>query len=146
MSKIVKYLSYALLAISVVLVVAFYVEIGPMSDAAIKSGESAMVPMLLNWALILLIACAVCAVIMPFFFSSGKGIKGTLISVAVIVVLCGVSYLLASGDPVQANVNPEPTFNELKWTDTGLIMTCILFAGAVLAILSGSVMSYIRNR
>ena len=146
MSKVIKYISYALLAISAVLIVIFYVEIGPMSQAEIENGASSMLPVLLNWAIVLLAVCALCAVVMPFFFSTGKGIKSTLIKVAVIVVLFGISYLLASGAPVEANVTPEPTFAELKWTDTGLILSCILFGGAVLAILSGSVINIIRNR
>ena len=146
MSKIIKYISYALLVISAIFIVIFYVQIGSMTQAEIESGASTMLSVVLNWAIILLVVCAICAVIMPFFFSTGKGIKNTLIKVAVIVVLFGISYLLASGSPVEANVNPAPTFAELKWTDTGLILTCILFVGAVLAILSGSVINIIKNR
>lgn len=134
--KYIKYLSYILLAISVVIIVLFY-----------SSGYSeAMVNLALQWAGVLFFACMIGAVCLPFFFSTGKGLKSTLIKVGVVVVLCGLSYVLASGDPLQVATNVEATPNELKFTDAGLIMTIILFALAVVSIISGAIINTVRNR
>lgn len=134
--KYIKYLSYILLAISAVIIILFY-----------SSGFSdAMVNLALQWSGLLILACIVGAVCLPFFFSTGKGLKSTLIKVAVVVVLCGLSYVLASGDPLQVTTNVEATSNELKFTDAGLIMTIILFVLAVVSIISGVIINTVRNR
>lgn len=134
--KFIKYLSYILLAISAVIIILFY-----------TSGYSdGMLALALNWAIIMMVVAFLGAVIMPLFFSSGKGVKSTLIKFGVIAVLCAISYFAASSDPVQVSTSIEATSTELKLTDAGLIMTTILFVIAVLAILSGSVVSTIRNR
>lgn len=134
--KYIKYLSYILLAISAIIIIVFYTS--GFSDGTLS--------LVLNWAFILMGVALLGAIILPMFFSTGKGIKGTLIKFGVVVVLCVVSYFAASGDPVQVTTNVEATGSELKLTDAGLIMTTILFVIAVLAILSSSVMSTIRNR
>ena len=134
--KYIKYLSYILLAISAVIIILFY-----------SSGFSeAMVNLALQWSGLLFLACLVGAICLPFFFSTGKGLKNTLIKVGVVVVLCGVSYLLAAGDPLQVTTNVEPTAGELKFTDAGLITTIILFVLAVVSIISGVIINTVRNR
>ncbi len=134
--KYLKYLSYILMAVSAVLMIVFY-----------ASGYTdEMITTVLNWTAILMVACLVGAICLPFFFSSGKGLKGTIIKIGVAAAVCVVSYLIASGDPVQTSRNVEATANELKFTDTGLIMTTILFVIAIVAILSGGIINIVRNR
>lgn len=134
--KYLKYLLYILLAVSAVIIIIFY-----------GSGYAdGMVSLALNWSAVLMVACLVGAICMPMFFSSGKGSKGSLIKIGIVVVLCVVSYMLASGDPVQVSTTVESTGTELKLTDTGLVMTTILFVVAILAIFSGGIISLIRNR
>lgn len=134
--KYLKYLLYILLALSSVIIIAFY-----------TSGYAdGLLTLLLNWSIVLMLASLVGAVIMPIFFSSGKGSKSSLIKLGVVVVICVVSYVAASGDPLQVPCNVVPTETDLKLTDTGLVMTIILFVVAVLAILSGGLINTIRNR
>ena len=134
--KYIKYLSYILLAISAVVIILLYSS----------GGSDAMVTLALDWTAVLFGVCLVAAICLPFFFRKGKGLKSTLIKVGVLVVLCGVSYLLASGADLQVATNVEPTAGELKFTDAGLIMTIILFGLAVLSIISGVIISTVRNR
>ena len=96
--------------------------------------------------LIVLAAVAlVGAVIMPLFFSNGKGKKGVLVKVGFIAVLCVVSYLFSTGTPVEGS-RIEATEAAWKYTDAGLILTGLLFAVAVLSILFGSFISGVRNK
>lgn len=135
--KYLKYLSYLLLAISVIVIAMFY--LGGFSEGSVQ--------LLLNWTIALFVACTIGAVCLPLFFSDGKGMKGTLIKLAFAVVLCGVSYALASGDPVQVSPSvDEPSAGELKFADTGILLTSILFGLSVVAVLSGGLISSLRNR
>lgn len=134
--KYLKFLLYALLIVSTVLIIAYYATGFP----------DGLTTTLLNWSGILIVIALLCAIVLPFFFSSGKGIKGSLIKLGIVVVLCLVSYLAATSDPLQVKVNVEATANTLKLTDSGLILTCILLVLAFLSILSGFVINTIRNR
>ena len=74
--KLVKYLSYLLLAVSAVLIVLFYAQGTPES----------MVSTILGWAYILLALALVCMVVLPLFFRDGKKTnKSTLIAYDTIV-------------------------------------------------------------
>ena len=69
--KLVKYLSYLLLAVSAVLVIAFY---------AMGTPES-MVSTVLGWAYILLGLALVSMLVLPLFFRDGKKTnKSTLVA------------------------------------------------------------------
>lgn len=133
--KYTKYLSVLLLVVSAVLAVIFYAS----------DGSEAMVTTIINWALVLSCVALAGAVLMPLFFSNGKGKKGVLVKVGFIAVLCVVSYLCATGDPVVGS-RIEATESAWKYTDAGLILTGLLFAVAVLSILFGSVISNLRNK
>ena len=133
--KYTKYISVLLLVVSAILAVVFY-----------SSGYSdGMVTTIINWVLVLSCIALVGAVLMPLFFSNGKGKKGMLVKVGFIAVLCVVSYLFATGDPVEGS-RIEATESAWKYTDAGLILTGLLFVIAVLSILFGSVISNLRNK
>ncbi|MEF9986708.1 MAG: hypothetical protein RSC28_06935 [Bacteroidales bacterium] len=134
--KYLKYLLYTLLAISSAIILVFY-------GTGFSDG---MVSLALNWSIVLMVICLLSAACLPLFFSTGKGAKSSMIKVGIVVVLCVVSYIFASGDPVKASVAVEPTASTLKLIDTGLVLTSFLFVIAVLAILSGGIISSIRNR
>ena len=133
--KYTKYLSLLLLAVSAVLAVVFYYS----------GGSENMVTTIINWALVLSGVAVLGAIVMPVFFSNGKGKKGMLVKVGFVAVLCVVSYLCATGDPVVGS-RIEATESAWKYTDAGLILTGLLFAVAVLSILFGSVISNLRNK
>ncbi|MHC1689421.1 MAG: hypothetical protein AB9833_01135 [Bacteroidales bacterium] len=136
MSKLGKYILYTLMAISIVFVVAFFVN----QDAVLDS--------FLYYAYILFGVALLAVICLPLInlFDNPKGIKKIISSLLVVVVLVGVSYLLSSGDPLTNKPNLNPTESVLKMTDTGLIMTYFLAAAAVLSIGVGGVLSIIRNR
>ena len=104
-----------------------------------------MVTTIINWALVLSCVAVLGAVVMPVCFGNGKGKKGMLVKVGFVAVLCVVSYLFATGDPVVGS-RVEATESAWKYTDAGLILTGLLFAVAVLSIVFGSVISNVRNK
>ncbi len=133
--KYTKFISILLLIVSAVLAVVFYAS----------DGSEAMVTTIINWALVLSAVALAGAIVMPLFFSNGKGKKGVLVKVGFVAVLCVISILLASGDPVEGS-RIEATETAWKYTDAGLILTGLLFAVAVLSIIFGSVISNLRNK
>lgn len=136
MSKFNKILLYVLFGISIVIGVIFY----------LNSDSESMVYMLLNWCYILLAICLVCTIIMPLFFSNGKSKKGLLIKLGIAVVVCVISYLLASGSEVALNSSVEmPSQSTLKLIDAGMILTCILIVVAFLSIIAGPFINKVRK-
>ena len=124
-----------MLVVSAILAVVFYTS----------GGSEAMVTTIINWALVLSAVALVGAVILPLFFSNGKGKKGVLVKVGFVAVLCVISYFLASAEPVEGS-RIAASESAWKYTDAGLILTALLFAVAVLGIVLGPVFSSIRNK
>ena len=82
--KLVKYLSYLLLAVSAVLIVLFYAQGTPET----------MVSTILGWAYILLALALVCMVVLPLFFRDGKKMnKSTLLAYGIFAVVVVVAVL-----------------------------------------------------
>ena len=136
MSKFTKYLLYILFAVSLVFIIGFFVN------------QDAMLDSFLYYTYILVGIALVAAFVLPMLklFSNPKGLKKMLLFLLLAVVLVGVSYALASSDPLVVKINVEATENTLKLTDAGLILTYILSAFAFLAILLGGVVKMVRNR
>jgi hypothetical protein len=134
MLKFVKYILYILLAVSALFMIAFFFN------------QEAVLDSFLMYAYVLLGIAIVAVIGLPLInlFDNPKGLKKILFSLVAVVVLVGVSYLLASGAPL-SNANLHPTENVLKLTDTGLIVTYILIAISFLSILLGGVFSIVRN-
>ena len=68
--KLVKYLYYLLLAVSAVLIIAFY---------AMGTPET-MVSTILNWAYVLVAIALVSMIALPLFFRSGKKVQKSSLS------------------------------------------------------------------
>lgn len=152
MSKFLKYFLYALLAISTVVIVLFYVQSSTgdfaLSNLAEQLKTTSMVDGVMYWAYILvgLSILSLIALSIMGMIENPKTLKRTGITLLLAVVLCVISYFLASGDPVQANLEIAPTETALKLTDTGLIITYILFAATILTIIGGGIYNAIKNR
>ncbi|MCI1779172.1 MAG: hypothetical protein LKI53_04355 [Bacteroidales bacterium] len=143
MKKFTKILTYALLIISAVIFVIFYASSHP-ADAGTADSTLNMV---LNWAYLLLCLSVLGAIILPLFFSSGKNVKGSLIKIGVVIVVCVVSYLLASSAPLQGvTVNPAPTAGDLKFTSTILLISSLFLVADIIAVLGGGLINNLRNR
>jgi len=137
MSKILKYLLALLMLITAVITVVFFA----MGEAA---QAETTVPLMLNWSIILLVVAIAATVILPMFFSSGKGGKKTLIYVGVMAVLCVISYVFAS-DAIPERVADLADAGTMKLTDAGLILTCILTVVAILSIIGGALVNAFKK-
>ena len=143
-AKIFKWVSWALLIVSVVLLLVAFPKFG---DGGPK--EEGAVTMLLNWAYVMLGLALVAVLCVGLYVSAVTNPKslitiGIVIVGAVVVVL--LAYLLASGAQPLAYNGPEPSAAELKLTDTVLKLTYGLGIAAILAILVGEIMGFIRKK
>ncbi len=128
--KLVKYLSYLLLAVSAVLVIAFY---------AMGTPES-MVSTVLGWAYILLGLALVSMLVLPLFFRDGKKAnKSTLVAYGIFAVVVLVAVLFSSNAPLEGvTTSVEPSAMDLKFTDGGVMAAGLLIAVSFVAIIVGS--------
>jgi Ca2+/Na+ antiporter len=128
--KLVKYLSYLLLAVSAVLIVLFYAQGTPES----------MVSTILGWAYILLGVALVSMLVLPLFFRSGKKTqKSTLIAVAIFAVVVIFAVATSSSAPLEGvATSVEPSASDLKFTDGAVMSAGLLIAVAFIAIIVGS--------
>lgn len=128
--KLVKYLSYLLLAVSAVLIVLFYAQGTPES----------MVSTILGWAYILLGVAIVSMLVLPLFFRSGKKTqKSTLIAVAIFAVVVIFAVATSSSAPLEGvATSVEPSASDLKFTDGAVMSAGLLIAVAFIAIIVGS--------
>ena len=128
--KLVKYLSYLLLAVSAVLIVLFYAQGTPET----------MVSTILGWAYILLALALVCMVVLPLFFRDGKKMnKSALLAYGIFAVVVVVAVLFSSDAPLEGvTTSVEPSASDLKFTDGGVMAAGLLIAVSFVAILVGS--------
>ena len=128
--KLVKYLSYLLLAVSAVLIIAFY---------AMGTPES-MVSTILGWAYILIGLALVSMILLPLFFRDGKKTnKSTLIAYGIFAVVVLVAVLFSSDAPLEGvTTSVEPSAIDLKFTDGGVMAAGLLIAVSFVAIIVGS--------
>ena len=129
--KLVKYLSYLLLVVSAVLIIAFY---------AMGTPET-MVSTILGWAYILIGLAIVSMIVLPLFFRDGKKTnKSTLLAYGIFAVVVVVAVLFSSDAPLEGvTTSVEPTASDLKFTDGGVMAAGLLIAISFVAILVGSV-------
>ena len=142
-AKIFKWISWALLIISVGLAVWAFTRFG-------GSGEGAAVEAMLYWAYAMLILALVAVLCVGLYISATTDPKSLVrigIGLVAAAVLCLVAYLLASGAPaIGFTGTTPPTASELKLTDTVLNLTYILGAGAIIAIIAGEIIAGIRTK
>ena len=142
-AKIFKWISWALLLVSVGLAVWAFTRFG-------GSGEGAAVETMLYWAYAMLAIALVAVLCIGLYISATTNPKSLVrigIAIAAAAVLCLIAYFLASGKPALGFTGATPpTAGELKLTDTFLNLTYILGAGAIVAIISGEIISGILNK
>ncbi len=131
--KLVKYLYYLLLAVSAVLIIAFY---------AMGTPET-MVSTILNWAYVLVAIALVSMIALPLFFRSGKKVqKSSLIAYGIFAVVVVVAVLFSSEAPLEGvSTSVEPSASDLKFTDGGVMAAGLLIAVSFIAIIAGSLKS-----
>ena len=128
--KLVKYLSYLLLGVSAALIIAFY---------AMGTPET-MVSTILNWAYILVGVALVSMLVLPLFFRSGKKTeKSTLIAYGIFALVVLVAVFFSSDAALEGvTTSVEPSAQDLKFTDGGVMAAGLLIAVSFIAILVGS--------
>ncbi len=133
--KIAKWISWALLLISVGLSVWAFTQYG-------GSGKEGAVETMLYWAYAMLIIALIAVLCIGLYTSATTDPKSLVrigIGLAAAAALCLIAYLLASGAPALGATSKIPTAAELKLTDTVLNLTYILGAAAIVAVIAGEV-------
>ena len=139
MKKITNLLIYVIMAISAIMVVYFFLD--PHEP---RAGS------LLIWAYVLLGMGIVSLLVIPLLNigTNPSALKKGGISVAFIVVLFGISYVISSGAQTVTTKEwliPPPEMT-MRITDAGLYATYILLVIAVIAIFFSSVYSGYKKR
>lgn len=150
--KFTKILEICLLVISLIGLIAFLAfnaktglyTVNNLSEALATTN---MLDFFLGWAYILVIAALVLVVVLSIINLAGnkKSLKKTGLVLIIAIVLVGVSYLLASGDPVAVNIDVQPSHATLKMTDTLLNLSFALVILTILALVWGSVRNLIHK-
>ena len=152
--KYIKSLSYVLLLLGVgvfgyfVVASALYPE--PATEFPVGTVGNAMgVNVMLIYAYVVFAVALVLAIVFPVIniLSNPKGAMRTLVGLVAMIVIFGISYLLASDAPV-----PNPAENgfftnaaTLKLTDVGLYSAYAIFVIAILVILWGEIRSAVKR-
>ena len=142
-AKIFKWVSWAIILVSVVLAVWAFTRFG-------GSGEGAAVETLLYLAYAMVIIALFVVLCIGLFIAAKNDPKSLVrigVGLAGAVVLGLIAYFLASGAPAIGFTGATPpSASELKLTDTVLNLTYILAGAAVVAIIVGEVISALRTK
>lgn len=136
MQKFIKYISYLLLGLGLILSIAFF------------ANKDGMLDTYLGYSYILFGVAGVLAIVLPLInvVQNPKSFKKILFSIIIAAVVVGISFALAKGDALTVVLDKEPSEFTLKATDAGLILTYLLFGAAVVAIVAGGIVNLVRNR
>lgn len=135
--KALKYVEYVLFLIGVLSLV-YFLALAPTTDAGVG--------VMLIWAYIIVAIAVVVTILFPVLnlFTNPKGAVRSLLGLALLVVLIGVSYALSSDAPI---ITPADTFDNpltLKITDTQLYTAYVMLAVAVLAVIGGEIRNALK--
>lgn len=141
-TKVVKYISWALLIIGALIgILGFIIGFGTNNAVAVD---------ILLYCGYAMAGIAVAAIVLLGIYASAivdpkKLLKSALILVAALVIIV-VAYLVAPGaDPVGYSGLPQSK-TVLKLTDTILILTYVFCGATILSVVVGSIISSIRNK
>lgn len=138
-AKIAKWISWALLIISVILIIVGFA--GNFGDGAVNT--------VLNWAYILLIAAIALIVILEIAVSVSNNPKSLVkmgIGLVAVIVIALLAYVTASGSELVGYLGTPPTKGTLKLADTLLNLVYLLAVVAFLAIIFGEILATVRNK
>lgn len=147
MHKILTIAKWALMLISVVLFALFFTNVVPLSDMQSQI-ENGTTNMFLGWALVLLCVCAAAAVAFPVvnMVANPKSAIKTIIALAVVAVIFGISYAMSSG----ALDSMAPTLVESDestrlWSGAGLNALYITLTLTIVAVIASEVYAKIKK-
>lgn len=148
LNKIFKWLMWALIIVSVVILVWGFAKGYP---SVVGEGNDATVNVLLNWAYIMVGIAIFCVVVLGICVAAANNPKslikllGGIVCACVLVIIC---YALAPASPAVGltSATEPPTHAVLKMTDTIMLLTYVLGVAAILAIIVGEIVSSVRNK
>lgn len=142
LSKILSISLYVLLAVSVVFTVVFYMGNKVPGTEGTAFEEPKITENMIIWAYVLFGIAAIAAIIFPLInlIKNPINAKNVLIVIVFFAVIIGVSYLLASSEPISF-LKVEASESTLKLVGTGLtigwIFTIIAFVGILFYEIAG---------
>jgi K+ transporter len=143
MSKISRYVLYALMAISVVLIMLFFFGGYVEGTKGTNFAEPLNTNIALIWAFILFLIALITALVFPlaFLIMNPKRAIRFLIGLGAVAVFIFIAYQLGSDKLLNLiNYNgPDNVPKTLKLVDTGLILTYALMLVALVSILYNEV-------
>jgi len=145
-AKIFKYLQWALMIVSVGVLVYGWIKGYP----AEHDPDNGTVAPLMYWTYIVIglaLASIICIGIYTRATTDPKSLVKLGIYVLGAAVLAGLVYLISPGSPAIGFSGPQPpTASELKMTDTILNLAYIVGGCAILSIIAGEVIMAIRKK
>ncbi len=143
-AKIIKYISWALLLVSVIVSVwGFFIK-------GFEAGNAVAVDTMLYWAYAMVAIGVVSIVVIGIIISAINNPKSLLklgLGIVAAIVIVGIAYLLAPGSPAIGLVsNNPPTDTTLKLTDTILNLTYFACGLSIIAIIIGVVVNAARSK
>lgn len=142
LNKIIKWGMLALILVSVGLLIWGF-------SVGFESNGGKAVEVLLYWTYIMLGLAIFSWVIIGLIVGAKNNPKSLVkigIAILGVAALCFIAYLLAKGNPALAYNGPEVSAGTLKLTDTILILTYIVGAAAILAIIVGEIRMAIASK
>jgi len=140
-AKVAKIAEWVLLAIGVAITI-----YGSVCGWTAKEGVA--IDIMLYWAYALVVIALLAIIILGICASAARSKRAAITIVAVLVgavVLIGGAYLLAPASPAVGYVGVEPSFLELKLTDTMLNLTYLSCGLAVIAIIYSAISNALRK-
>ncbi|WP_295911641.1 hypothetical protein [uncultured Alistipes sp.] len=133
MKKILNIVLGVILAITAALLI--YALVSPHPEVATEFDPS--VNLNLIWCYFLVVFAVLTAIFCAVFgmIQNPAGIKGTIISLALIIVIIGIAYFVASGHDIQIPDLAEGGFfdrGETVLTDTSILVTYVALVAAFL--------------
>ena len=137
MNKIIKWITWALMIVGVILTILVFAQ----------NGSDLSVNLLLYWAYAM-VALAIASIVYGIVRDSivnPKNVKKIGIVLVGAVVLVGLAYVFAPGTPAVGYVGAPVSDGALKLTDTVLNLTYFSVAAAILAVIAAAVMDSVKK-
>lgn len=145
MNKFFKMFMWALIAVSIVILVLGFVKGFPASPAM----DNGTVDPLLYWAYAMVGIAVVCVVLVGIIIAAANNPKSLIklgIGIVAVAAVCFVVYSISAGAPAIGLTTEQPNAGTLKLTDTVLNLTYLAGGLAVLAIVFGEILGTVRTK
>ena len=141
MNKLAKITLFALMAVSLVMTVLYYINIGGDNVEGWTYAFLDLAYAILALAIVLIIALPILT-----FRQRKINFKSVILILVGTVVVLGGAYLLAPATPVVLASGAVHEGSAVKLTETGLLVTYFLLGVALISIVGGSVFNVLRKK